>query len=266
MRYSKLPSSINENALVASLDLEVAPITGCHITIDDVEVVLQSGQVRLLGDKEAIHSLKRPGDQATCLYKIVPAAAARGSAPVGSEGHILTINIKAKALISTDCEANIRMDWKNPVDFLLDTGSRIIQPVGKPAAQYPPKAPGPDSLPSHDHQIQQGERQNQVINVTLTISGPPRVRIGETFCWDVFIVNRSEHARKLAILVLPKRRRDSERHRANPSTSSVGARRGDKDKLLASAVLDDNIVYAKQKSSRQESATLVCLTTDVRIG
>lgn len=266
MRYSKLPSSVNENAVVASLDLEVAPITGCHVTIDDVEVLLQSGQVQLLGDKEAIHALKRPGDQVTCLYKIVPAVAARGSASMGSEAHILTIKITAKASISKGCRADIRMEWKNPVDFSVETGSRIIQPHGKPSGQYPQKAPGPDSLPSHDHQIPHGDNHSQVINVTLTISGPPRVQVGETFRWDVFIVNRSEHARKLAILVIPKRRRDSERHRANPSISSVGARRGDKDKPLASAVLDENIVYAKQKSAKQDPATLLCLTTDVRIG
>jgi hypothetical protein len=86
------------------------------------------------------------------------------------------------------------------------------------------------------------------------------------FHWDVFIVNRSDKTRKLAVLIIPKRKRDLDRHKSHPSTSSAGGHRSGTKDQLASAVVDENVVYAKQKNAKLEAAELVCLTTDIRIG
>jgi hypothetical protein len=80
-------------------------------------------------------------------------------------------------------------------------------------------------------------------------------------------VNRSDKVRKLAILVIPKRK-PTALHTSHTSSSSASGLKNPtapKD-LLAPAVVDENIVYARQKSAKIETADLVCLTTDIRLG
>jgi len=269
MRYSKLQSPLSDSALMASLDLEVATFTGSNVCVDNITLTLQRGRVEPIGESEVTKAWNKPGDVTTCLYRIIPDLGSHDSSIGVGTGHILALNIKARALVSEDCQAQLSIEWKTNVDFAMDHGPgmrRSLQLDGKSVIQHLPKAPGPDTLPSHDQKSQQGEGQSQVLNITVTVSGPPRVQVGNNFHWDLFIVNRAENSRKLAILIIPKRRRESEKHRMRPSSSSTGGRRGSTERLLAGAVLDENIVYAKQKSSKQEPADLVCLTTDVRIG
>jgi hypothetical protein len=254
---------------MASLDLEVALITGYKIEIADINLSLRGGRVETVADHGETSVVHNPGDQVTYLYKVTPDLAADGTPAFGSEGHVLTMTINGKALVSEDCRPNIAIEWRTAIDFvgtpehnanLLKAVHRLSNPN-----RHLPKTISPDSLPSHDKQPDDASKH--AINVTLTISGPPQVHVGETFHWIVFIVNRSDKTRKLAVLVIPKRKRDLDRHKSHPSTSSAGGlQRGDKKELLAGAVLDENIVYAKQKNARTEVAELVCLTTDVRIG
>ncbi|KAF2199922.1 hypothetical protein GQ43DRAFT_375095 [Delitschia confertaspora ATCC 74209] len=261
MRYSRVHSPVRDATLMASLDLEVAHITGCSISIENIQLDLQGARVQTLSEGPVASSVNKPGDQVTQLYKITPATPDDTSSLLEKDGHVLILRIRAKVLVSNDCRPNISIEWRTNVDFTVEAASSVTKTI-QPAHQSA-KASGSESRPSQD-----GHKQVQAVNITLTISGPPSVQVGDTFRWSVFVVNRSEKTRKLALLVVPKRMRDShmEKHKTRPSSSSTTIRRDSKETLLASAVLDDNIVYAMQKSARQESAQLVCLTPDVRIG
>ncbi|KAF2735208.1 hypothetical protein EJ04DRAFT_534376 [Polyplosphaeria fusca] len=268
IRYSKVPASLSDASLIASLDLEVAHVTGYNITIDDVKISMRGGTVKSIAGHEESSRIYKPADQMTYLYKLTPDLAADGTPKYGADGHILNLKIGAKVLISEQCRPKISIEWKTAVDFSVDHNENLVRAahrLSNPSAHAPLKADNPDSLPSHDTNIKEEDDGNKVINVTLTLSGPAQVHVGEPFRWDAFVVNRSDKTRKLAILALPKRKRDLDRHKAHPSTSSIGARTDSKD-LLAHAVVDENVVYAKQKQARTEPADLVCLTTDVRIG
>lgn len=277
IRYSRWHSSLNDIAIIASLDLEVAPITGCSVAIKGVELTLQDGRVEpYVGSVSAGNGMVcKPGDQFTLLYKIIPDSAASGASVNNSNVHTLDLKIIAQALASEDCRPNISVEWRTSVDFSMGSNTaigRAAQLLGRPNQSFlppsqRPRLPGPDSLPSHDEHRAQEDDGSDDINISLTISGPSQVNVGDIFQWDVFIVNCSDKARKLAVLVIPKRRKaETERHIAHPSTSSIGGRREDRDEPMAKAVVDDNIVYAKQKNSKLEPAELISLTTDVRIG
>ncbi|KAL9026921.1 MAG: hypothetical protein Q9180_007405 [Flavoplaca navasiana] len=100
----------------------------------------------------------------------------------------------------------------------------------------------------------------------MTLTAPREVCVGQPFTWDVFLVNRSDKARKLAILVIPKRQAgDHQSHtsRASGSSAAVGQRRGIDH---ADAVLNENRLYGLQKSNSKDAVQIVCLSTDVRIG
>lgn len=269
IRYSKVQTSLSDMSLMASLDLEVAYVTGCRISVEGINLAIRGGQVKAIADHDGSAIIRQPGDQLTYLYKLTPDVSPDGTPLFGSEGHTLTLDVKAKVLVSEDCRPTVTIGWETAVDFTAEQNTSLVKAahrLSNPTTQSL-KFSSPDALPMHDTATQEAaDASKQPINVTITISGPPRVQVGEMFHWGVFIVNRSDKMRKLAVLVIPKRKRDYDRHKAHPSTSSAGGYRSDKKDLLASAVADENIVYAKQKSAKVEAAELVCLTTDIRIG
>ena len=254
---------------MASLDLEVAYITGCRLTINDVQLSLRGGDVKALSDQDIIKHIHKPGDQLTSLYKITPELAPDGTPLLGAEGHLLTLEIKAKVLVSDDCHPLVTIGWQSAVDFSAEQNSALVKAahrVSNPLA-HALKPAASDQASVHESEGQPPEKpQDTSIHVTLTISGPPEVTVGEMFNWNVFIVNRSDKTRKLAAIVIPKRRRDYDRQRPLSSASSIAGYRSDRKDMVASAVVDENVVYAKQKNARTETAELICLTTDIRIG
>ncbi|KAJ4354669.1 uncharacterized protein N0V89_006406 [Didymosphaeria variabile] len=269
VRYSKVQSAINDMSLMASLDLEVAYITGCRLTIEDVHLSLRGGEVKPISDHSLIKHIHKPGDQLTSLYKITPDLAVDGTPLLGNEGHLLTLEIKAKVLVSEDCQPQVSIGWQTAVDFSAEQNSALVKAAHRLSnpLTHAPKNQESDSNATQEKDGQQVEKhQDTSIHVTLTITGPPQVTVGEMFNWNVFIVNRSDKTRKLAVLVVPRRRRDYDRQRPLSSASSIAGYRSDKKELLANAVVDENIVYAKQKNARTETAELICLTTDIRIG
>ncbi|CAE7010899.1 hypothetical protein P3342_003316 [Pyrenophora teres f. teres] len=270
MRYSKIQTALSDLSLMTSLDLEVAQYATYDVRIEKVRLSLHGGKVKELSHDQDTTISHKPGDQLTYLYKISPDLRPDGTPALGSKGHYLTLNVEANVTMSNNCRPDIAIEWKTPVDFAHEQSSSLVKPIHRPRSStiQSVTAPNPDALPAPETQDQAGQANlsNDVVNITLTVSGPSSVRVGDIFTWDVFIVNRSDKMRRLAILVVVKRSRDFERHRSHPSTSSAGGPRVDKKELLATAVVDENIVYAKQKSARMETADLICLTTDIRLG
>jgi hypothetical protein len=254
---------------MASLDLEVAQYVPYDVRLKDVTLTLHGGNVKVLSDKRDPVAVHKPGDQLTYLYKIKPDLAPDGTPALGSKGHYLTLKVNADVSIASDCRPDIAIEWKTPVDFASEQVSSLIKAAHRLSSSTinTTKSPNPESLQTQDTPEQTDrDASNNKINVTLTVTGPPKVRVGEIFAWDVFIVNRSDKLRKLAIVVIAKRKRDVEKHKSHTSTPSAGGIGTDKKELLATAVVDENIVYAKQKSARTETSELICLTTDIRLG
>jgi hypothetical protein len=270
VRYARIHTSSNDLSLMASLDLEVASYAPYDVRIKKVDLTLHGGDATHFANVQH-DTINRPGDQITYLYKIKPDIAPDGTPLLGSKGHYITMSVLAEVLMSEHCQPHIAIEWKTPVDFtkVTEQTTNTIQAAHRlstPATQASTTA-NPDALPAHDSQMQTAEEAaSKAINITLTISGPPKVTVGEIFTWDVFIVNRTDRPRKLAVLVVPKRKRDLEKHISHPSTTSGSSQKTDKKDLLAIAVIDENVVYAKQKSARTETAELICLTTDIRLG
>jgi hypothetical protein len=268
IKFSKLQAPLGDLSLVASLDLEVAQYTAYSVRIKNIGLALQGGDVKPLVKDDDTTTKYKPGDQLSYVYKVKPDLAPDGTPTLGSKGHILTLNVDAEVFVSKDCQPSVAIEWKTPVDFVNEQSTNLIKAAHRLSSLslQNGKVTSPDALPVHDTQSQQDASTQNAINVTLTVSGPATVQVGEMFHWDVFIVNRSEKARKLAVMVMSKRKRDYERHKSQGSASSITGIRAEKKELLASAILDENVVYAKQKSARVEAAELVCLTTDIRLG
>jgi hypothetical protein len=165
----------------------------------------------------------------------------------------------------------------------MDAQSLIASPISRP-----------DALPALEAATRNVEATIPDFGITMTLTGPCEpIHLGEEFRWTVFVVNRSPaasataaagmpassappaavaSARKLALLAIPRRRRNDVRVLRPPSTSSgppVGQSQINSKReqlLVADAVLDDSVVHAVQRSSLVDATELVCLSADVRVG
>ena len=174
-----------------------------------------------------------------------------------------------------------------------------------------PSVSRPDALPSLEAAAARStETTIPDFGITMTFTAPPhKVYAGEEFTWTVFVVNRASQgaggpgtpgvlvlpggpvagpqhhaARKLALIAIPKRRRNDVRVIRPPSTAGgqrhshllkaagqAGGHGGnsgnDVTEPVADAVLDENVVHAMQRSSLVDSTDVVCLSSaDTRVG
>ncbi|CAK7235433.1 hypothetical protein SCUCBS95973_009268 [Sporothrix curviconia] len=162
-----------------------------------------------------------------------------------------------------------------------------------------PSISRPDALPSLEAAARSTATTIPDFGITMTFTAPShKVYAGEEFVWTVFVVNRASQLpltptlptsatlgggvvlppqppapRKLALIALPKRRRNDVRVLRPPSTA--GGRRksltqtndGTPVEAVADAVLDENIVHAMQRSSLVDNTDVVCLSSaDTRVG
>ncbi|TAQ88495.1 hypothetical protein B7494_g3197 [Chlorociboria aeruginascens] len=284
VRYSRPSTTPANSSVIASLDVDITPFTNCEIWLEKVHISITGGTVEELnstaGMELPIHCL--PQDDVTFLYRISPDEMDLTSK---SQVRALDISIIARANLSTVCRPQIAMYWTTSLDFTppVNPGfGRITQPIQRahrPAqlslgSQVEAKsttsslaAVKPDALPTME--VTTRHQRNSSIpdfGVTMTFTGPPPrtpIHAGEPFIWTVFIVNRSDRPRKLALVVIPKRRRAEPRITRPPSTG-YGSRR--KDGKTADGFVEENILHAMQKNSAIDFIDIICLSTDTRVG
>jgi hypothetical protein len=284
VRYSRLNTYASRSSIIVSLDFDVTPFADCSIVLNRVKLKLDGGTVEALTGPygSGIPLTCRPRDDITFLYRLNPDGIIETNSPK-SNNRSLEITISAIALVTDDCRPQIEMKWRANVDFSAPLNAnfsgpsqylqRINRPSNLPVAPLVGATPsstfmttssrsltlGADALPlgeySHHRSGSSGD-----LGLTITFSGPQEVRVGRVFQWEVFVVNRSSRPRKLTLVVIPKRRK-ADTKRSAPSSGSGG-----KLGSVTDAVVDENIVYAMQRSTVMESAELVCLSTDIRIG
>ena len=198
----------------------------------------------------------------------------------------LSILIEATAQVTEGvCMPRLSMSWTTSVDFTTPVNPGFgaaagtgIQRAHKPTqlsissqTVSPLKSPSvtrPDALPTLEAATAQTEASVPDLGITMSFTAPSEpVHPGDVFSWTVYIVNRTTEKiarppRKLALVAVPKRRRNEVRALRPPSTAS--RRRGERE--LADAVVDENVLHAMQKSSLVDSTDVVCLSADTRVG
>jgi hypothetical protein len=285
VRYSRPNTTPTNLSVLASLDVDITPFASCEITLREVDLDITGGSVENLNSIPGLTLPIKclPQDDITFIYRLLPDDLDMTNK---SQARTLSISITASAHLTSACVPKISMQWTTTLDFTPPVNNSFghpTQPIQRPhrpaqlsigsssfeTVQTVPSLATlrPDALP-HTEITTRHQRNPSMpdFGVTCTFTGPPSsqpILAGVPFSWSVFIVNRSDRARKLALVVLPKRRRTEARITRPPSTGY-----GDphKDPKIADAVVDENIVHAMQRNSAVESTEIVCLSTDTRIG
>ncbi|KAL8843416.1 MAG: hypothetical protein Q9176_002029 [Flavoplaca citrina] len=270
LRYSKCSASSARLSTIASLDIETSPFQDEEVKLTDVKLQLATGSVEDLCAGHAINLPKtcQPRENIVFIFRLVADNDKSFESRANPLSRILEVWIGARVSKCNQCRPMVQMRWRTTVEFSTALNpsyggsSQAIQRSSRPSSL--PLAP--DTVADSDTKSQQRAMAISGIEVTMTLTGPREVCVGQPFTWDVFLVNRSDKARKLAILVIPKRKAgDHQSHtsRASGSSAVVGQRRGIDH---ADAVLNENRLYGMQKSNSKDAVQIACLSTDVRIG
>ena len=282
VRYARLHTHLPAPSVNASLDFEVTPLAGCDVELQGLSLSLEEGDVSPLVEPShgSLPLACTLGDVVTIIYRLTLAHQSENSAQRYSKFRILEVVMRLKAMVSDECSPLITVRWRTSVDFSI---------ASRPAGSVSPRAQlgadetafaslmanDPDALEDSETEIQADHSDNQAdensaraamhsseeaqwSGMTITISGPPKVCVGEVFLWRVFIVNRSRASKELALMVMPRRRR---------LTKAIGPQTlwTDDSSTLAEAVLDQPTLHQTQKATVMDPAEVICLTTDVRL-
>ncbi|KAJ5047279.1 uncharacterized protein L3040_003113 [Drepanopeziza brunnea f. sp. 'multigermtubi'] len=282
VRYSRPNSTPSNPAVIASVDVDITPFANCEVTLQKVTLQMKGGNVEDLNciSGLSLPTKSLPQDDITFLYRLCPDDL---DATNKSLVRSLEISVQAQAHLSSVCQPTISMHWTTSLDFTppVNPGfGNATQPIQRPhrptqlsigstleATASSLAVSRPESLPSLDT-LTRHQRNTSIpdFGVTMTFTGPSSdkpIYPGVPFAWSVFIVNRSDRPRKLALTVIPNRRRTETRTTRPPSAGYGNAR---KDGKVADAVVDEKIVYAMQKNAAVETTEIVCLSTDTRVG
>jgi hypothetical protein len=216
------------------------------------------------------------------------------AAAPGTQVRAISVSLEATALVSDTCHPRIFTNWTTTVDFAPPAAPQFPSHAGIQRAHRPPSlgaivhgatvqassgirashpapnaiappAPSPNVVftPPPNEPRSFGQSLTPVIasgpstqGLTVTFTGPSRVYVGEAFTWSVFVVNRSNRTRKLALIIPPKRRRAGE-GKALPNAPSNDP---------PEPVIDEAMVWQSHRSRYLEPAELVPLVNDIRIG
>ena len=269
VRFIPVPTAGQKDTVIASLDFEIANFASSSVSLDKVNLTLASGFVDSLGSLLPVRC--QPNDQVTVLHKLLPGPTKIGDMISRSSQDELTVDAAATVYISARSQAQIRISWKTTVDFssfrsntrptsLPHSGSGPIS--NRLSGKDLPRLPGPDSLPNTDQQHDTRATASSAAGVSITISGPSLVYVGEMFQWQILVVNRSEQVQRLALVVMAKKRR------MESNAAGSGSRDGQQQRResIPKAIVDDRTLTQLQKESVQEPTELICLSPDLRIG
>lgn len=286
IRFSRPNTAPSSSAVIALLEIDFTSHFDCEVILEKIALSIPDSNIESLNDEAGMELPLScvSHDHITFIYHITPREM---DVTPKNPTRDLEISIMATAqVVPNVCTPKLSMKWTTNLDFTTpvnpgfgppSTGTGI-QRAHRPSqlsisnqAVHPlisPSVTRPDALPALEASTNQVETALPELGITMTFSGPSApVYPGDVFSWTVFVVNRTTDknarpARKLALVAVPKRRRNEIRMMRPPSTGS--RRRGEKE--IADAVMDENVLHAMQKNSVVDSTDLVCLSADTRIG
>ncbi|KAH0297124.1 hypothetical protein KCU71_g13551, partial [Aureobasidium melanogenum] len=248
------------------LDLESARHGG--VQIDEIKAEGSSLTVEPFSADLAALSLPttlQTGDKSTFLYKLARPKDTAGVSSHHSRPSSVTFQIRAVAQVSDTCSAQIQARWHGNVNFpaLQPAKSMPLRPQSVASTtQDLNSRPLSKRVSTMTTRPMSGMIQVDSAGVTFAFTAPDKVKEGETFLLDVFVVNRSTRRKRLAIVAIPKsvKSAQSQHTLRFPNISRQDSHH------TAEAVMDDRTIYHMQDQREARISEVVCLNADVRVG
>lgn len=252
---------------IATLNFEVTPFTSFEVILENVELSLAKGGVSVLtestGCSPPVKCSSR--DDITIIYRLTPNYS--GFNPKDPNFvSILQISLRARVLISDECQPIILMEWRSNVEFSAFPENTLKQPDRHLLRDGLHVSTRPSLLVRDmvDPAANRTSYLHRDHTVVLSFSGPRNVQVGKIFHWNVFVSNHSDKSRRFGLSAIPLLKSTNiKKHIAKASSSSFGS---GVEEDVGVAVADDNIIYGRQKDATASETELLCLSTDIAVG
>ena len=279
VRYARANVRTGKPSTIASLDVETAPFSAEVVRLVAIDVELPDGTIEDLSNR-SVPTLPlecRPGDITIFLFHLTPNETA-SDRPHHTSARTLLISVHAIVLISPSCQPEIKMRWKTGVDF-----STALNPVYGAPAQSMQRQRRPENLSransntnlsSMAASVQESDstaastktRQRATLindfGISVTITAPISVNVGQPFSWDVLVLNRSKKPRQFSITVITKRHKEPKGHHMSKVSSSSLAVRVKPDNVET----DERPLDALRKGDGVEVEQIISLSTEIETG
>lgn len=296
LRYTRIPAAGKHIVVASlDLEVTQLSDCSVTITAANIAVAGGRAELLVDSPSTALPVTCQPRDDVTFLYYLTRTDTGGGNAqstvPPASNQHLraVSVTLEATALVSAECRPSISTNWTTSVDFApplvqqfptpgglqranrppslgaivhgATVGSTVsassgIRPAYQVSPSHTPNVVFTPPLESHSFTTSTSTTDSGPLGLTVTFTGPSRVYVGEVFIWTVFVVNRSNRTRKLALVVPPKRKKLGE-GKTLPAPPTGGP---------PEPVMDEGMVWQSHRTHYLEPAELVPLVNDLRIG
>ncbi|KAG8533259.1 uncharacterized protein KY384_002042 [Bacidia gigantensis] len=269
IRYHKANIQPGQAALVASLDMEIAPFSKDDIEIASVEMHIVGGAALDMGQG---HTPKlpvkcRPKDNLVFLYRLACEDVMTDAST--SALRLIDITVNGVVLASEQSKPLIQMHWKTSVDF-----SSALNPAFGAPGQSLQRKNRPSSLTiqssttgsSTDSPLISEPSLSSLseLGITITFTAPPEIYVQESFVWDVLVLNRSARARHFLMTAVTKSDKGGTRKDLVKAPPSFVSKLQVKD--VAESVVDESAVFGDQRVAMGNTPGLVSLNPTIDIG
>lgn len=280
VRYAKASGRSSKSSVIASLDIESAPFSDEIVELTAIGMELSDGSTEDLGQSlmQLLPLKCHPKDITVFLFRLIPFETASDISNQTSARTVL-ITVNATVCTSASCQPRIQMKWRTGVDF-----ATALNPVYGAPGQSMQRQRRPDSLsrahsttnlnnatPSTrdvdltvENPSQQRVVQASDFGISVTTTGPKSVTVGQQYTWSILVLNHSDRPRELNFTVFP--RRDGRFVDDKIAKAASSKARGYNTISSADAIVEENTLYAFQRSTEADTGQVVCLSTDVKTG
>ncbi|KAI9886447.1 MAG: hypothetical protein M1823_001765 [Watsoniomyces obsoletus] len=247
IRYSTLQTPLQTTSVIATLELEVTHLAECDLSLDELSMWLEDGEISSLvhPERESLPQRCKFGERIMFMYRLTPDDSTRRY----TRARVLEVILQFKALASLNCHAPITMKWRTTIDFVAE-----IQSSNAVGGFVPTPLAGLALTP-----LQRRSESSDELGILVTISGPYSVRLHVGFVWSIFILNRSTSSKELGLYVITDRSSSSK----NDAKGLEHEEGGHQD--VAAAILDDNKLLAQHQQAATKPLKLLCFSTDLRL-
>ena len=279
VRYVKANARTGKPSSIASLDIETAPFSAEIVRLMAIEIELPEGSTQDL-NMTSMPMLPldcRPGDTTVFLFRLTPDETVQDR-PSPTSARTVLIAVHAIVLFSPSCQPEIKMRWKTGVDF-----STALNPVYGAPAQSMQRQRRPENLSrtnsntslssiaaltqeadsiAHGTQTRQGAVSISDFGISLTVTAPTSVIVGQVFSWKVLVLNPSSKPRRFTITIVTKRNKGLKRnHVSKGSTPSLAPRF-----KPGNLETDESLLDVLRKGGGVGAKQIVSLSTEIETG
>ncbi|OBT55653.1 hypothetical protein VE04_04173 [Pseudogymnoascus sp. 24MN13] len=246
-RYARPNNTHSNPCIFASLDIEATPWAGNSLSLTSVGFKLTDGNVEDLNTAPdmALPMDCLPKDDVTLVYRLSRTPLEQSSTPI------------------------------KPLHITVTGTRRLHAPGMNPGFGNPSATIQRDDRPAQLSISSNHEALNTSplhLDLTLALPSNSQPNTSALSPWNVFVENRSDHPRKLALIPIAKRRIQSSSHHRAPATRPLSSSytqqkgaSGGANTDIADAVLDE-FFSTPEKGAGNECADIICYSTDVRVG